>query len=266
LVRERAEAHSPRRTRRWVEEHVYLGQSSVVFIGRSVEQSPGDGGGEAVARDGWSTVVWVPEGGGWKVAHYQWQRGGVDVQRDAWNTTFRTGSGFNHKPNQLLVDAVKGRKPGLALDVASGQGRNAVYLATLGWTVTAVDISDEGLKITNESAAASRVKVETIQADADTWDVGKDRWDLVAMIYAGDDLDMVQRAKAGLKRGGLFVTEYFASDSEGSKVTGIGGWNHDALVAQFKDGFKILRDDVVVDVADYGGSKDKLVRFVAEKQ
>ncbi|HEY2732680.1 MAG TPA: DUF4440 domain-containing protein, partial [Polyangiales bacterium] len=151
-------AHAPRRTRHWVEEHVYLGEDSAVFIGESLEQQPAEDGGKPLTRDGWSTVVWVRDHGAWKVAHYQWQKGGIDVERDVWNDQFRTGAGFNHKPNQLLVDAVKGRTPGRALDLASGQGRNALYLATQGWTVTAVDISDVGLKITGDSAAAANVK------------------------------------------------------------------------------------------------------------
>jgi SAM-dependent methyltransferase len=257
-------AHAPRRTRHWVEEHVYLGEDSAVFIGESLEQQPAEDGGKPLTRDGWSTVVWVRDHGAWKVAHYQWQKGGIDVERDVWNDQFRTGAGFNHKPNQLLVDAVKGRTPGRALDLASGQGRNALYLATQGWTVTAVDISDVGLKITGDSAAAANVKIETVEADTDDYDLGTDRWDLVAMIYAGADDPLVKRAQVALKKGGLFVTEYFATDSDTAKM-GAGGWDKAALAAEFK-GFKIVRDDEVLDLPDYGKEKDKVVRFVAEKQ
>jgi SAM-dependent methyltransferase len=264
LLQRRADSHGPARSRRWKDEHVFITDTSAIFIGESVEHVPSAGDAKPVDEDGWSTLVWSPECGTWKLEHFQWQKGGVDLERDQWNDTFRTGKGFNHKPNELLVNVVKSRKPGRALDLAMGQGRNAVYLATKGWHVTGVDIATEGLRIANEDAAKQKVKIETIEADIDAWDLGKEQWDLVAMIYAGADQKLVERAKASLKKGGLFVTEYFSSDSNGAKL-GIGGWKNDELAAQFKEGFKILRDDVVEDVADYGMMKDRLVRFVAEK-
>jgi 2-polyprenyl-3-methyl-5-hydroxy-6-metoxy-1,4-benzoquinol methylase len=59
---------------------------------------------------------------------------------------FHNDVGFEKQPNRLLVDAVAKRKPGRALDVAMGQGRNALYLASRGWKVTGVNFSDEGVR------------------------------------------------------------------------------------------------------------------------
>jgi ubiquinone/menaquinone biosynthesis C-methylase UbiE len=161
---------------------------------------------------------------------------------------------------------VKGRKPGTALDVAMGQGRNAVYLATQGWKVTGVDISDEGMRMAKEAAAAQKLKLDTVTADLDKYDFGKDRWDLVTLIYAGSNADEVQRILPSIKKGGLFVCEYFHADSEVAK-TGAGGWATGKLAELFTKagGFKILRDDVVDDNADWGQRKTKLVRFVAQR-
>jgi hypothetical protein len=52
----------------------------------------------------------------------------------------------SRKPNQLLVEAVRHRKPGTALDVGMGQGRNAIFLAKEGWEVTGFDSADEGVR------------------------------------------------------------------------------------------------------------------------
>ncbi len=51
---------------------------------------------------------------------------------------------FRTTPSRLLVEAAERRKPGKALDVAMGQGRNSVYVARLGWEVTGFDASKEG--------------------------------------------------------------------------------------------------------------------------
>lgn len=52
---------------------------------------------------------------------------------------------FNHNPNAFLVGCVRNRKPGKALDVGRGSGRNALYLASHGWDVTGFDIADAGV-------------------------------------------------------------------------------------------------------------------------
>ena len=62
---------------------------------------------------------------------------------------------FKTEPNRLLMETVDGRKPGRALDVGMGQGRNALALARLGWDVTGFDVSAVGLA---EASAAARPK------------------------------------------------------------------------------------------------------------
>jgi hypothetical protein len=84
-------------------------------------------------------------------------------------------------------------------------------------------------------------------------------------IYAGADARLVARIKPSLKRGGLFISEHFHTESDVTK-RGVRGWATGELAALFKDGFKILRDDVVEGNADWAGQrKTKLARFVAQK-
>lgn len=99
-----------------------------------------------------------------------------------------------------------------------------------------------------------------------TWsdDYGVAKWDLVTMIYEGTNPARIEKVKPALKKGGLFVLEYFHVDSDIAK-TGAGGAKDGELAAEFKDGFKILRDESVEDVADWSLRKTKLVRFVAQK-
>lgn len=257
--------HAPIHTRTWSDEHVYRSGPAAVFIGHSVEHTPADGEHPAADREGYSTVVWVRGEDRWQVALTEWDRADQESERALWNDAFTKGVGFNTDPNKFLVDTVKAHKPGTALDIAMGQGRNALYLAAHGWKVTGVDISDAGLRIAQDAAAKQKLKLETVLSDIDKYDLGTNRWDLVAMIYAGDDLELVERIKPSLKKGGLFVTEYFSADSELAKG-GAGGWDAAALAAAFKDGFTILKNETVEDVADWAGRrKTRLVRFVAQK-
>ena len=257
--------HAPVHSRTWSDEHVYRGHGTAVFIGRALEHVPVEPDHPAAEFDGYNTLVWARDGERWQVVHWQWARAGVEAERQRWNDYFRASVGFKLTANQLLVDTIRGRKPGTALDVEMGQGRNALYLASQGWKTTGVDISDEGIKHAKEEAAKQKLKLDTIEADVDKFDFGKDRWDLVTLIYAGNSADKVRRILPSLKKGGLFICEYFHKDSEIAK-TGAGGWDTGELAALFKDGFKILRDDVVEDNADWAGQrKTKLVRFVAQK-
>ncbi len=68
-------------------------------------------------------------------------------ERIRWNKllTRDTTYKFNEEPNALLMETVKRQKPGKALDLGMGQGRNSIYLAMNGWEVTGVDIADEAV-------------------------------------------------------------------------------------------------------------------------
>jgi len=244
--------------RTWNEEHVTLGDGTATFLGDAVEHF------HEPAKDVefWNSLVWVRERGEWKVAYWNVER--VPTARESWNEAFRNGAMFQKEPNELLVDTVKGRTPGKALDIAMGQGRNAIWLASQGWKVTGIDISDEGIRIAKETAEKRGLAIDAVLADMDTWDLGTERWDLVTMIYAGADPKLVERARRSLVRGGLFVVEVFHADGTGG--TRSSGFATGQLASMFKDGFTILRDDVVSAHADWGPPNDvPLVRFVARK-
>ncbi|HEV3485618.1 MAG TPA: hypothetical protein VG106_09440 [Vicinamibacterales bacterium] len=71
-----------------------------------------------------------------------------DLERDFWNRFFTVEKpSFNTAPNAFLVSVVENRKPGTALDVGMGEGRNALYLAKLGWDVTGFDPADKRLRL-----------------------------------------------------------------------------------------------------------------------
>jgi len=258
------DGHEPARTSTRSSERVTTGPGVAVYVGEAVTHIPAAESHPAGEETEWDSLVWTFGDGRWTVAHWDEQQGGVEAERSMWNATFETSVNFNHKPNQLLVDTLKGRKPGAALDVAMGQGRNALYIASQGWKVTGVDISDEGIKQAKDAAAKQKLKLDAVQADIHTWDFGTARWDLVTLIYAGSRPALVEKIQRSVRKGGLVVVEFF--QKEATAGTGVGGFEPGELAAEFKNGWKILRDDNVEDISDWGLHKTKLVRFVAEKQ
>ncbi len=117
---------------------------------------------------------------------------------------------FTLEPNAFLVAMTKALPPGKALDVAMGQGRNAVYLASRGWDVTGYDVAEDGLRIAAENAARAGTKITTVNARFEDFDYGTDRWDLIYFVYTDApivDPAFVAKVSAALKKGGLLLID-----------------------------------------------------------
>lgn len=117
---------------------------------------------------------------------------------------------FTTDPSEFLIAMTKDLKPGKALDVAMGQGRNVLYLAAKGWDVTGFDIAEEGLKVAQAHAAKSGLAIKTVKAGWDDFDFGHEQWDLICFIYTDApvlDPGFVARVRDGLKTGGLLLMD-----------------------------------------------------------
>jgi 2-polyprenyl-3-methyl-5-hydroxy-6-metoxy-1,4-benzoquinol methylase len=105
-------------------------------------------------------------------------------KRDYWDKVFSSPHlDINRAPSRLLQDAVRDRQPGAALDLGMGEGRNAIFLARLGWRVTGVDLSDVALAQAKKHAEEAGVPLQATLADLDQYDIGRARWDLIALFY-----------------------------------------------------------------------------------
>ncbi len=86
-------------------------------------------------------------------------------------------------PNRFVEAAVTGTAPGRALDVACGEGRNALWLASLGWEATAVDFSAVAIDKGRVLAAERGLEVDWVVADVTTWTPDPPGFDLVLVCY-----------------------------------------------------------------------------------
>jgi SAM-dependent methyltransferase len=104
--------------------------------------------------------------------------------REDWNARY-AGSEllWTAEPNRLFAAEVGELPPGRALDLACGEGRNAVWLAERGWRVTAIDFSDVALGKAARLAESRGVEVEWVVADVLELALEPRSFDLVAVLY-----------------------------------------------------------------------------------
>jgi SAM-dependent methyltransferase len=158
------------------------------------------------------------------------------------------------EPNRFLVAETSGLAPGRALDLACGEGRNAVWLAEQGWQVTGVDFSPVALAKAEELAQARGVDVEFVRSDLAAWEPGRGGHDLVVVLYlqlpAAQRRPVLRNAAAALAPGGILLV--VAHDSSNPEH-GWGGPQDPAVLYSPADvvadlepaGLEIERADVV---------------------
>jgi len=132
------------------------------------------------------------------------------VDRDDWNRRYTEKElVWSAEPNQFLVQEISELAPGRAIDLAAGEGRNAVWLAERGWRVTAVDYSRVGLDKARQIAKARGVDVEWVEADLLEFAPQPGGFDLVLLLYLQLPWnwmrDVVQGAARAVAPGGTFL-------------------------------------------------------------
>jgi len=112
------------------------------------------------------------------------KRAPEDDNKSFWNKVYSADQPiFLQRPTALLVEAIKDRRPGKALDIGMGQGRNAIFLAQQGWDVTGFDPSDEGVRQAQAQARKLGVRLHASVAREEAFDLGTAQWDLMVMTY-----------------------------------------------------------------------------------
>ena len=189
------------------------------------------------------------------------------MDAEAWDERYRAADRlWSATPNVFVANRLADVEPGVGLDLASGEGRNAVWLAERGWDMTAVDFSSVAL----DRGRALSDKVRFIEADVFSWEP-EGSFDLVLIAYLQVEAeplsDLVRRAREWLDPGGeLFMVGHDISNLD----EGVGGpqvaellWDLD-LILEWLGALRVIeggiaRRPVEVD-GDVAYARDTLVR------
>jgi SAM-dependent methyltransferase len=132
------------------------------------------------------------------------------VDSAGWDTRYRaTDLVWGGEPNQFVAEEFTGTPPGRALDLGAGEGRNAIWLAGLGWQVTGVDFSAVAVERGRRLAAERGVTVDWVVADLRDYEPAPGVFDAVIVAYLHlppADLSIVLgRAARALAPGGRIL-------------------------------------------------------------
>jgi len=178
-------------------------------------------------------------------------------------------------PTPFLMDVVQGLKPGAALDVCMGEGRNSIFLAGLGWKVTGFDVSDVAVANALAKAKKAGVEITAVRSGYQDFDFGHERWNLIVMTYAYfpiRDTKYVNRLIGSMRRAGLLVFQYGVL-KKGADRTGdaaLLGIPEEGELKHIFRKLRILRYEEVEETSDWQvGNRDRKgrsVKMLAEKR
>lgn len=166
------------------------------------------------------------------------------MDHHAWNERYSTKEHvWSAGPNQFFRAAVEELRPGRALDLGTGEGRNAIWLAEHGWAVTAVDFSDVAIAKAWALAESRAVSVTWVVEDLRSYRPEVGAFDLVGLVYI--HLAPEQRrhvlgmAVSALAAGGRLVV---VGHDTSNLTAGFGGPQDPSVL--------FAPDDIVADVHD----------------
>ena len=132
------------------------------------------------------------------------------MDREEWNRRYAGRELlWTGEPNRFLVAETAALRPGSALDLACGEGRNAVWLAEHGWRTTGVDFSEVALEKARLLADSRGVEAEWIAGDLLAYRPEPRAFDLVIVFYlqvpAAERRAVVRAAAEAVAPGGIFL-------------------------------------------------------------
>ena len=134
---------------------------------------------------------------------------------ERWNDRYsKEEFAYGEAPNNYLKEQIEKLSAGKILFPAEGEGRNAVFAARLGWTVSAFDISDEGKNKAIRFAEANNVTIDYQVGKLESLNYQSEQFDAIALIYAhfpaAIKSSIHKTLDQYLRKGGIIIFEAFS--------------------------------------------------------
>jgi tellurite methyltransferase len=190
----------------------------------------------------------------------------MKADQKKWDKRFEKKEfALGKEPNPFLKRHIHLLPKGRALDIATGEGRNAVFLAQNGFEVDAVDISEKGLKKTQKLARQKGIKINTFLVDLDQYQIVKERYDLIAHFYFLKRR-LIPRIRKGLKKGGKVIFETYLLEH---RTFGTGGPKQAKYFLKPNEPLRLFRNFRIVfyreGIFKEGGRRKAVASLIAEK-
>ena len=153
------------------------------------------------------------------------------MQREDWDARYAWVEDVWDEANRFLVAEVAELEPGRALDLACGQGHNAIWLATRGWDVTGVDFSEVAVAKAVARAERDALSATFVCADLLDYEPDAGAYDLVLLLYlhvpASTRRHVLAKAASAVSPGGAFI---LVGHDVANMADGVGGPSDAALL------------------------------------
>ncbi|MDN5107608.1 methyltransferase domain-containing protein [Aliarcobacter butzleri] len=137
-------------------------------------------------------------------------------QKEFWNSKFK-GEEFFYglKPNEFLLSNIdKLKKNGKILCLGEGEGRNALFFAKKGFSITAIDASDIGLLKLQKRANYENLQIKTICLDLNDWQ-SNEQYDAIMISYLhmhkNEREKLFKKIEDSLSKDGYLIAEFFST-------------------------------------------------------
>lgn len=205
-----------------------------------------------------------------------------DVWIDKWNDRYSKDEfAYGKQPNNFLKEQLEKLKVGTILFPAEGEGRNAVFAAKLGWTVSAFDISVEGKNKAIQLAETNKVTIDYNVGELETLNYNNEQFDAIALIYAHFPAEIKSSyhkiLNNYLRKNGIIIFEAFSKkhidyNSKNEKIGGPKDLASLFSIEEIKLDFEnyeiieLVEKEIDLNEGRLHNGKGSVIRFVGRKK
>ncbi len=202
--------------------------------------------------------------------------------KEFWDDRYSTDEfAYGKHPNNYLKEQLEKLEVGSILFPAEGEGRNAVFAATLGWSVSAFDISATGKNKALRLSEAQNVSIDYQVGELNTLNYHNNQFDAIALIYAHFPADIKSQYHKTfdkyLKKGGTVIFEAFSKkhldfNSVNEKIGGPKDINMLFSIEELKSDFvnyeivELEEKEIELNEGLFHNGQGSVVRFVGRKK